>query len=78
MEIEDGVRHHLGLWRWRDGVQAFADFGIDNLIELIKFYKGNPGLLRRQPRGLRRMGTLSLTVSRPPGAWTPKHRLIGK
>lgn len=26
-------------------VQAFTDFGIENLIELIRFYKENPGLL---------------------------------
>ncbi|GGI33442.1 hypothetical protein [Bradyrhizobium guangdongense] len=30
-----------------DGVQAFTDFGIENLIELIKFYKEHPELLRR-------------------------------
>lgn len=30
-----------------DGVQAFTDFGLENLIELIRFYKENPGLLRR-------------------------------
>lgn len=29
------------------GIQAFTDFGIENLIELIRFYKENPGLLRR-------------------------------
>lgn len=41
---------HLGLWVYgagEDGVQAFTDFGIDNLIELIKFYKDSPELLRR-------------------------------
>jgi len=31
----------------KDRVQAFTDFGIENQIELIKFYKENPGLLRR-------------------------------
>ena len=30
-----------------DGVQAFTDFGIENLIELIRLHKENPGLLRR-------------------------------
>jgi len=39
MEIEDGVGE--------DGIQAFTDFGIENLIELVRFYKQNPGLLRR-------------------------------
>jgi hypothetical protein len=29
------------------GVQAFTDFGIKNLIGLIKFYKEHPALLRR-------------------------------
>jgi hypothetical protein len=45
MEIEDGVIWVYGVGE--DGVQAFTDFGIENLIELIKFYKENPGLLRR-------------------------------
>ncbi len=32
----------------RDGpTLAFTDFGTENLIELIRFYKENPGLLRR-------------------------------
>jgi hypothetical protein len=30
-----------------DGVMAFTDFGIENLVELIKIYKENPGLLSR-------------------------------
>ena len=45
MEIEDGV-----IWVYsvgEDGFQAFTDFGIENLIELIRFYKENPGLLKR-------------------------------
>ncbi|WP_442869475.1 hypothetical protein [Bradyrhizobium sp. CCBAU 11434] len=28
-----------------DGVQAFTDFGIENLIELVRFYKEIPKLL---------------------------------
>ena len=28
-------------------IVPFTDFGIENLIELIRFYKENPGLLRR-------------------------------
>ena len=39
MEIEDGVGEH--------GVRAFTDIGVENLIELIKVYRENPGLLRR-------------------------------
>lgn len=43
MEIEDGVIWVYGVGE--DGVKAFTDFGIENLIELIKFYKENPQLL---------------------------------
>jgi hypothetical protein len=39
MEIEDGVIWVYGLGE--DGVQAFTDFGIHNLIELVSFYKQN-------------------------------------
>jgi hypothetical protein len=45
MEIEDGV-----IWVYDvddEGVQAFTDFGIENLIELVRLYKQNPKLLRR-------------------------------
>ena len=45
MEIEDGVIWVYGVGE--DGVKAFTDFEIENLIELIKFYKENPHLLRR-------------------------------
>lgn len=45
MEIEDGVIWVYGLGE--DGVQAFTDFGIQNLIELVRFYKQNQELLRR-------------------------------
>lgn len=45
MEIEDGVIWVYGVGE--DGVKAFTDFGIENLIELIRFYKENPGLLKR-------------------------------
>jgi hypothetical protein len=45
MEIEDGVIWVNGIGE--DGVQAFTDFGIENLIELIRFYKENPRLLKR-------------------------------
>jgi len=47
MEIEDGVIWVYGVRE--DGVQAFTDFGIENLIELIRMYKENPGLLKRWP-----------------------------
>ena len=45
MDAEDGVIwvHGVG----EDGVMAFTDFGIENLIELIKIHKENPGLLTR-------------------------------
>lgn len=45
LEIEDGVIWVYGVGE--DGVKAFTDFGIENLIELIKFYKENPKLLKR-------------------------------
>jgi len=44
-EIEDGVIWDYGVGE--DGVQAFTDFGIENLIELIDIYKENPRLLKR-------------------------------
>jgi hypothetical protein len=48
MEIEDGV-----IWVYgggEDGVMAFTDFGIENLIELIKIHKDDPTLLKRWQR----------------------------
>lgn len=45
MDAEDGVIWVYGVGE--DGVQAFTDFGIENLIELVKIHKQNPGLLRR-------------------------------
>jgi hypothetical protein len=44
METEDGVIWVYGVGE--HGVQAFTDFGIENLIDLIKLYKENPPLLR--------------------------------
>ena len=44
MEVEDGV-----IWVYdvgNDGVMAFTDVGIKNLIELIKVYRENPDLLK--------------------------------
>jgi hypothetical protein len=45
MEIEDGLIWVYGVGE--DDVLAFTDFGIENLIELIKVYKDNPTLLKR-------------------------------
>ena len=45
MEIEDGVIWVYGVGE--DGVMAFTDFGIENLIDLIKMYKEDPTLLKR-------------------------------
>lgn len=45
MDIEDGVIWVYGVGE--DGVMAFTDFGIDNLIDLIKIYKDDPTLLKR-------------------------------
>ena len=49
MDIEDGV-----IWVYdigQDGVMAFTDFGIENLINLIKMYKEDPRLLKRSDGG---------------------------
>jgi hypothetical protein len=45
MEIEVGTIWVYGVGE--DGVMAFTDFGIKNLIELISFYKEKTELLRR-------------------------------
>jgi hypothetical protein len=45
MEIEDGVIWVRGVRE--DGVMAFTDFGIDNLIDLIKMHRDDPSLLQR-------------------------------
>ena len=45
MEIEDGVIRVYGVGE--DSVLAFTDFGIENLIELIKIHKDDPTLLKR-------------------------------
>jgi hypothetical protein len=45
MEIEDGVIWVYGVGE--DGIQAFTDFGIENLIELVRVYKESPELLKR-------------------------------
>jgi hypothetical protein len=48
MEIEDGAIWVYGVGE--HGIQAFTDFGIENLIELIRMYKESPGLLKRWPQ----------------------------
>jgi hypothetical protein len=45
MEIEDGVIWVYGVGE--DGVMAFTDFGIENLIELVSVYKKSPKRPRR-------------------------------
>lgn len=45
MEIEDGCIWVYGIGE--DGILAFTDFGIENLRELVKIYRDNPGLLDR-------------------------------
>jgi hypothetical protein len=44
MEVEDGVIWVYGVGE--DGLMAFTDFGIENLIELVKMHKKDPKLLR--------------------------------
>ena len=45
MDAEDDVIWVYGVGK--DGVQAFTDFGIENLIELVRMYKDNPEWLKR-------------------------------
>ncbi len=48
MEIEDGV-----IWVYdnsEDGEMTFTDFGIENLIDLIKIHKDDPTILARRSR----------------------------
>jgi hypothetical protein len=45
MDAEDGVIWVNGVGD--DSVMAFTDFGIENLIELIKLHKETPRLLSR-------------------------------
>jgi hypothetical protein len=45
MDVEDGIIWVYGVGD--DGVLAFADFGIDNLIDPIKIHKDDPTLLKR-------------------------------
>jgi len=45
MDVEDSIIWVYGFGD--DGVLAFTDFGIDNLIDLIKIHKDDPTLLKR-------------------------------
>jgi hypothetical protein len=45
MDPEDGVIWVYGTGD--DGVMAFTDFGIENLMELIRIHKEDPELLKR-------------------------------
>ena len=45
MDTEDGVIWVYGLGD--EGVMAFTDFGIENLVELVKMHKADPSLLNR-------------------------------
>ncbi|WP_346347962.1 hypothetical protein [Bradyrhizobium sp. 139] len=48
MDLEDGVIRVYGIGD--DGVMAFTDLGIENLIELIRIHKEDPELLKRRNR----------------------------
>ncbi len=48
MEVEDGAT-----WVYdtsEDGEMAFTDFGIENLVDLIKMHKDDPTILARRSR----------------------------
>jgi hypothetical protein len=49
MDAEDGVIWVYGIDG--DGAMAFTDFGIENLIDLIKIHKDDPTLLKRGDGG---------------------------
>ena len=49
MDIEDGVIWVYGVGE--DGMMAFTDFGIENLVDLIRIYKDDPTLLKRWDSG---------------------------
>jgi hypothetical protein len=44
MDVEDGVIWVYGVGD--DGAMALTDFGIENLIDLIKMHKNDPTLLK--------------------------------
>jgi hypothetical protein len=44
MEVEDGLIWVYGIGE--DGVMAFTDDGIENLVNLIEIYKADPDLLK--------------------------------
>lgn len=52
MNVEDGVIWVYGVGD--DGAMAFTDFGIENLINLIKIHKNHAAQARRR----RQIGTL--------------------
>ena len=45
MDTEDGVIWVYGVGD--EGVMAFTDFGVENLVELVKMHKADPSLLHR-------------------------------
>lgn len=49
MDTEDGVIWVYGVAD--EGVMAFTDFGVENLVELVKMHKADPSLLNRGDGG---------------------------
>lgn len=49
MDLEDGVIWVYGIGD--EGVMAFTDFGIENLMELIRIHKEKSEPLKRRNRG---------------------------
>ncbi len=45
MDVEDGVIWVCGIGD--DSIMAFTEFGIENLVELIKIHKKDPTLIER-------------------------------
>jgi hypothetical protein len=48
MDVEDGLIRVYGADE--DGAMAFTDFGIENLVDLIKIHKDDPTILARRSR----------------------------
>ncbi len=48
MDVEDGVIWVYGVGD--EGMMAFTDFGIENLVDLIKIHRDDPTLLKRGDR----------------------------
>ncbi|MCK1676792.1 hypothetical protein [Bradyrhizobium sp. 150] len=70
MDIREDVFGVYGIGE--DGVQAFTDVGTENLIERVKFYKGNLGLLKVVTQRPGRVGSNQISKKSPIFAEIPQ------